>query len=913
MDGDIDEAEAAAFVGELIDAQLLVSDLELQVTGPEPLDTLMGRLPTGPVAAALAEVRSLLGKVDAGGPGAPAADYHRVATLLDDLPAPAERGRLLQVDMMKPAVAASLGPAVVRELARAIEVLHGLWRPPDHEDDLARFRHAFAIRFEDREVPLVEALDEELGVGFGSSPIEDTSAPLLAGLDFPPEPPEPAPWRAADELLLTRLHVALRDGDHELRLDDDDLAALGRSTAADRPPLPDAVEVIATLVASSAAAVDGGQFRLLVHGVSGPPGARLLGRFCHADDTLHRLVVDHLRQEEACRPEAAFAEIAHLPEGRLGNILCRPVLRSYEIPFLAGPGVAPDAQLPITDLLVSVRGGRVVLRSRRLDREVLPRLTTAHNFGYRTLGLYRFLGALAAQGVASSLRWTWGPLAGAPFLPRVTAGRLVLARAQWTLRGDELTDLPRDRLPRLVVLTDGDNQLLCDLDEPMSVDALRHQLKGRDQATLVELLPGPDELCVTGPEGRFVHELVVPFVRTPDRSSPPRDSHPTTRIPSPTVRRRFPPGSEWLYAKLFTGTASADGVLVDAVRPLVDGCLADGLADSWFFVRYGDDGWHVRLRLHGDAAAMLPRLHDAMAPLLADGRVWRVQLDTYEREVERYGGDAGMQLSETVFRHDSDAVTDLLALTVGDEGLDARWRLALVGTDRLLDDLGFTLAEKLEWADARRREFGAEFRADAGLHRQLGRRYRAERAVPRGPARRAAGDGGRPPLPARPRRPGPPVAGAGRPRRRAAPAGAPPRRPGRQLRPHARQPAPAQRPPGPGAGDPRPALPPVPGSAAPWLTSSGTRRWSTTPAGGRRATCCGWPPGGRRGCSGLVLALRARRRGGGVGRAGRRRAADHGAPRRWLGGSRGSSRWSWPTAARPAWPWSWPSTAATSP
>jgi thiopeptide-type bacteriocin biosynthesis protein len=272
------------------------------------------------------------------------------------------------------------------------------------------------------------------------------------------------------------------------------------------------------------------------------------------------------------------------------------------------------------------------------------------------------------------------------------------------------------------VLADGDNELVCDLDQPLSVDALRQQLKGRERATLLELFPGPGELCVSGPEGRYTHELVVPFV---GEGTPPAPEQRTTA--SITVPRRFAPGSDWLYAKLFTGTGSADGVLIDAVRPLVEGCLADGLADSWFFVRYGDGGWHLRVRLHGDAAAMLPRLHAATKPLLADGRLWKVQLDTYEREVERYGGDAAMELSEVIFRHDSDAVLDLLQLLPGDEGLDARWRLALAGTDRLLDDLGLSPTEKAAWADARRAAFAAEFRVDAKLGGQLGRRYRAER------------------------------------------------------------------------------------------------------------------------------------------------------------------------------------------
>ncbi len=66
-----------------------------------------------------------------------------------------------------------------------------------------------------------------------------------------------------------------------------------------------------------------------------------------------------------------------------------------------------------------------------------------------------------------------------------------------------------------------------------------------------------------------------------------------------TVQRTFPPGSEWLYAKLYTGTATADQILRDVIAPLVAEVLGSGAAERWFFIRYGDPDWHVRLRFHG--------------------------------------------------------------------------------------------------------------------------------------------------------------------------------------------------------------------------------------------------------------------------------------------------------------------------
>ena len=70
--------------------------------------------------------------------------------------------------------------------------------------------------------------------------------------------------------------------------------------------------------------------------------------------------------------------------------------------------------------------------------------------------------------------------------------------------------------------------------------------------------------------------------------------------PPPAVRRRFPPGSEWLYAKLYTGAATADRVLRDVVGPVTRSALRAGAVDGWFFIRYGDPDWHLRWRLHGD-------------------------------------------------------------------------------------------------------------------------------------------------------------------------------------------------------------------------------------------------------------------------------------------------------------------------
>ncbi|MDP8931941.1 MAG: lantibiotic dehydratase, partial [Actinomycetota bacterium] len=678
VDDEITLEEAEQYVGELIDTQILVSDVRPGVTGDEPIHGLTAALSSHPGAVPLASrldgARAALESIDADGVGASSDRYWAIAGLLNELPAQPELSRLVQVDLVKPAEQATLGSRIVAEIARGVNILHQL-APPLPTDSLSRFREQFFERYETREVPLVEALDEETGIGFerNTSPLAEAS-PLLARLPFPGDDSAVGRWSRRDGLLLEKLARAITEGAREITLETSDLEPLHSEQ---RRPLPEAFYAMATVAAESEDAINRGEFRILLHHEGGPSGARMLGRFCHADQTLLQYVRRHLQAEEATHAERVYAEIVHLPEGRIGNILCRPVVREYEIPYLGRSGAPADRQIPVTDLLVSVRGNRIVLRSRRLEREVVPRLTTAHNYSWRSLGVYRFLCSLQHQGVVAGLAWSWGPLGQAPFLPRVVNGMLVLSRARWNLGESEVRMLSQageaehfaavqtwraeQQLPRWVALADGDNELVVDLDNILSIEALANQLRGRRWASLVEMFPGPEELWVSGPEGRFVHELIVPFVRSESTEPSPIEA---PRAATTSGRRSFPPGSEWFYAKLYCGAATADRVVNELVGPLVRSVVASGATDSWFFIRYGDPDLHLRVRFNGPPgrldAAVLPRLHAAAAPLLESGQIWRVQLDTYEREVERYGGDRGIELAEQVFQADSDAVLAIL-------------------------------------------------------------------------------------------------------------------------------------------------------------------------------------------------------------------------------------------------------------
>jgi thiopeptide-type bacteriocin biosynthesis protein len=742
VDEDVSLEEARGYVDQLIDTQILVSDLAPPMTGLEPIDDVVSTLRatrSGAVAERVASVSRELDAMDHAGLGLDRDRYKAIAKTLSALPAKTELPRLFQVDLFKPAPGSCFGGAPLREVERALDVLARFHRSSPRDEGLRRFREAFIERYEGREIPLADALDEERGIGVDAGAGSSEPSPLLADLNFPgPEATRPS-FGSLEDWLIQRLAALAerREQVWALEVDAKDLDYLQGDSLA---TLPDAFAVMGVFAAASPDALANGDFKMWLRGMSGPSGAVLLGRFCHGDDELTRLVRDHLRAEEALRPEAIFAEIVHLPQGRIGNILCRPLLREYEIPFLGRGGAPEDKQVPISDLRVSVQGNRVVLRSERLGREIIPRLTSAHNYS-TGLGTYRFLCSLQSQDVDPGFGWSWGSLErSVPRLPRVTLGRTVLSLARWNLHRDDLKDLGQSgqasrfravqalrrrlELPRWIGVGDGDNVLAVDLDNVLHVESFVALVKKRDYASILETFPQPAELCASGPEGLFAHEVVVPFVRTKPRP-------PTKLAPGISLARSFAPGSEWLYAKLYTGTATADRVLAEVVAPVIEESIAEGDADSWFFIRYADPRWHVRVRLHGDPARLttnvLPRLHRLASPLLTDGRVWRLSLDTYEREIERYGGDEGMLLCEALFRADSDAVLTIQKDLSGDAAADARWRLTLRGMHLLLLDLGLELDARVALLTNLRQSFAAEHRVAGHFEKQLGAKFRKAR------------------------------------------------------------------------------------------------------------------------------------------------------------------------------------------
>ena len=196
------------------------------------------------------------------------------------------------------------------------------------------------------------------------------------------------------------------------------------------------------------------------------------------------------------------------------------------------------------------------------------------------------------------------------------------------------------------------------------------------------------------------------------------------------IQRSFITGSQWLYYKIYSGPKTSDAILTDVVLPLVVLLQEAKAIEKWFFIRYADPKHHLRLRFlttnKSSIGHIINMVFEKLRPFVEQDIVWKVQLDTYNRELVRYGENT-MELSETLFCYDSWAIIQFLDVIEGDEGEKLRWLYGLRAIDCLLNAFGYPIEEKLLLMEGLKIGFGKEFNMSRPLKKQLDNKYRQER------------------------------------------------------------------------------------------------------------------------------------------------------------------------------------------
>lgn len=188
------------------------------------------------------------------------------------------------------------------------------------------------------------------------------------------------------------------------------------------------------------------------------------------------------------------------------------------------------------------------------------------------------------------------------------------------------------------------------------------------------------------------------------------------------------PGGEWLYFKIYSGPQTADLILTQLVLPFVTRLRDDKIIDKWFFIRYLDAHMHLRIRFHipdkKNINVVFQEFSQTVDEYFRASLVWKVQIDTYFREIWRYGIKSMGQV-ETFFTIDSDFIVNLIRANMQVD-YHNQWLYSILSIDRLLNDSNFELQEKFNLMAKMVEIYGNHHLRNKSVKAQIDKKYRCE-------------------------------------------------------------------------------------------------------------------------------------------------------------------------------------------
>lgn len=524
--------DASSFVDDLIDSQVLKSELEANITGEDTLSVLLKTLEEKygfkKISATLKRLQTAVACLD------DRLVYNRKAyeelyRTLDSISVKYDRRYILQTDTVRPARQATISKETIGNIQDCLDFLAGISMNENYDGhrlhDLEQFEKAFRERYEEEEIPLLNALDPDTGIGYPTGEKIIINNPLIDGLQLP------GGRKKQDMTILSSweaLIIKKLAGQH-------DLNEISLATEdVKRPGIPETRTFVPTISVICEILSDGhnpDRPHIYMKSAGGNTAASLIGRFCYLDHHIEEMAREICSKEQSYYgDDAIVAEIVHLPESRIGNISSRPLLRDMEIHYLARSGMPTDKSIPASDIMIGYRGGRLRLRSQRLGKELVPRLTNAHNYTRSSTPAYHFL--CDFQTYKCRILYPIGNgrlLALLGSVPRIIYKNIVLCPQTWKVSLNDLQDCRhadsasrksminswRDRtgIPDRIVIADGDNNLYIDFTDGMSRDIFCDELRKRREIIVEEFLYDESRSVITDGENSYCGEFVIPFFR----------------------------------------------------------------------------------------------------------------------------------------------------------------------------------------------------------------------------------------------------------------------------------------------------------------------------------------------------------------------------------------------------------------
>ena len=702
--------EAEDYAAFLIDAQLLINSLRLNVSGGDYLTAIMTKLKRGGLKTYLSDLATTKDI------GISAIDPFYIEKLEQEIshliPDASNTQDKLNIILQRDVGGTSVDVKIQEQIREGIDVLEQL-SVKRHSSNMTQFATSFQQHFEGQSLPLLLALDPEAGIGY-QHPETERNNPLLETLHIPYRShiETSGSWSVAHSLLLESW-LKDKSADPVITLTENDLDRLKSAH------LPEQLLGMSVLFRMT-------ENRLFIENAGGINAPALLGRFTMADEKIAAAAQLMANRLEAQNTEVIFAEVLHLADPHTDNVNGRAHIYHYELPVTAASTLAEDRQIHLSDLYVRVINNMVILYSDKHQKVVIPRLSSAYNHSLNKLPLFRFLADLPYQYGRSSLTLDlkqFFPLLR--FYPRVEYKKTILALATWIITEAQLgglqipdQDLATEafiklseaiRLPRYFSLAEGDQELVFERDNKRDAEFFCACVRQKKEAVIKEYFEQPAVRQYNAyllPSALLILPQIINLTEAKTKT-----------------QRKFVPGSEWLYLKIYAPRIGANRLLL-RLRTLLNKRYSAHKIGLWFFIRYEDHAPHIRLRLQVNPEAIsdiLLAFKDKLEDRIQQHVIREFQIDVYTRELERYAA-GGIVNTERFFWASSELLLYFLKSQNTKAGINT-YIFALYSTQAMISVFIPEPDEQIIFTLYSFKQFLPEF-ADKPISVELDKKYR---------------------------------------------------------------------------------------------------------------------------------------------------------------------------------------------
>jgi hypothetical protein len=529
INSEYSKSEYENYITQLIENQVLLSELEIQLTGKDSLLILKNKLLSfeqqiqndsfiASIINFIEEFENLNNEKDK------LELYKTIENTCEKLNLIATY--LYNASLLIGTNSNTISKTFIEEIVFGIEVIAKLTSIKKNYF-LQKFKEDFYKRYEEQEIPLFIALDSELGIGYANNrnDTENIFAPLIDDIIIIHKNTNTLNDKllgVVQSFLLKKYVNTVKNKALIMEITDAEVEKLGNIV----PSFNSTFSLFCSIIQ-----LDETQkciFKVVTNGSA----TKLLARFDNLTPDLENFVFEIAKKEQELENNCILAEIIHLPENRTGNILTHSTFRDYEIPYLAKSSVDSKHQIPISDIVVKIRNEKIVLISKSLKKEIKPILSNAHNYNSSSLPIYRFLCDLHYQTINEGFFFSWGFIENQfNFFPRVIYKNMIFSLAYWTLTQKEMENLLKIKMdselskqfeifknnrfiPDEVTLADGDNELYLNLKDIIQIKLLLSTVKKKNTIKIKEFLFTKSNSIVKNSNGdNYSNEFVFSFYK----------------------------------------------------------------------------------------------------------------------------------------------------------------------------------------------------------------------------------------------------------------------------------------------------------------------------------------------------------------------------------------------------------------